>query len=515
MARNLLKGPRMKTLLRYLPLVLVVAGCGPQREEDPHRQQPVPLTTCDGLGRTDCQARSNCAVEELDCTAECRDDGHGGCLPCDAFRCVPNTPASCDSLDENSCRSRTDCQVIEEEVFCLALCVPNTVCCPPIVRCAPAAPPACSTLDRNSCSARADCLGVDLACAAICVDDGRGGCQPCDSFQCIDRSAAACEQLDPNTCANRPDCELVSAGAPRFADEAQLDGGAAAPPYEPSQYCVTRHVPTNPCDGLDESTCSSTPGCEVIRAVCDQYCDPSDASCSPEYCNPPAICVPTRCENLDANTCSTHSECTLVVPECPSTCTVDDQGNTNCTPVACDFDPVCMPAACSALDSNQCSARPDCRLDRPSACTQTCVDDGQGGRTCETDCNVAVCVDADPTDTCSGLDIVACSARTDCRLDVVDPVCPAVCTPDGQGGCLPCEPFRVCVPAPASPCEGLDANACTADSRCEYLVGACTLECIDDGQGGCVPCTPPPDQCVLRSTPVAGCGGGGSQPPGP
>jgi hypothetical protein len=64
--------------------------------------KPVP-STCQGLGEQLCKARPDCEWEALACTMECRDDGKGGCLPCDpAGTCqpkpvVPPPPTACKS----------------------------------------------------------------------------------------------------------------------------------------------------------------------------------------------------------------------------------------------------------------------------------------------------------------------------------------------------------------------------------------------------------------------------------
>ncbi len=346
--------------LSWLALVVLTAGCGRGFEETPPAHtQPLPLISCAGLGRLACGARADCDVENLACPAICQDDGRGGCVPCDAFRCVtaPPAPASCDTLDHAACGARSDCRL--EAYECLALCAPGVECCPS--HCVAVAPPSCSGLDATSCSARPDCRLADIACAQICADDGAGGCLPtlCDAMpRCVDAGPISCGTLAGAACSARPDCRLET-------------------------------------------------------------------------------------------------------PACASACTIDSQGQTSCTPNVCDVEPRC--------------------------------------------------VDAGPIDTCAGLDVAACSARSDCA--VAELGCPIDCT---GPNCPQCDAAFVCLPAaPPSPCFGLDVAACTTDSRCELVSFACTTECRDDGQGGCLPCTAPPPSCQPRAEepPVAGCGMGGGQPP--
>ena len=167
-----------------------------------------------------------------------------------------------------------------------------------------------------------------------------------------------------------------------------------------------------------------------------------------------------------------------------------------------------MPAGCGSFDPNTCAVHPECRLESVSACT--CTVDPTGNTTCPPCMATPVCVDA-VVDTCAGLDVAACSARTDCAVEALG-VCPA-CPPNAL--CAPCDAQVICVPvSPPSPCLGLDLATCSTDSRCEVVSYACTTDCRDDGQGGCVPCDVPAPSCQPRSEgPVAGCGSGGGQPP--
>jgi len=417
LAQTLLCRAAMQKLL-WVSLVMV-AACGRGFESDPPKQRE-PLNSCDGLDRAACGARSDCVGEELACIALCADDGHGGCLPCESFRCVLRRPPACATLDVNACTTRADCRLssnvsssptpasgADQAPPCdptagFAACErPDTT-----VHCVDALPPACGQLDANACTARPDCrLETAVADCAPCAP-GSFGCTDCGASEtrCVEATPPACSALDENACSARPDCRLevsVSDCAPCAPGSTGCsDCGASA------ARCVDATVVS--CETLDLTTCGATPGCHVENLVCD------------------------------------------------AACRIDEHGNTVCPP-------------CAA---------PRCVADQPVA-------------------------------SCFGLDEATCSTRTDCSYQAM--ACPAVCLDDGHGGCLPCPMEYECVPsAPPSPCLGLDLATCSTDSRCEVVAYACTTECRDDGDGGCLPCDAPPPSCQPRAEePIAGCGRGG------
>ncbi len=50
------------------------------------------VDTCQGRPDNQCTQANGCQLESAVCTAECKDDGHGGCAPCfAASRCIPLT----------------------------------------------------------------------------------------------------------------------------------------------------------------------------------------------------------------------------------------------------------------------------------------------------------------------------------------------------------------------------------------------------------------------------------------
>jgi hypothetical protein len=313
----------------------------------------------------------------------------------------------------------------------------------------------CEELGRAACGARSDCAVEALFCATVCVDDGQGGCRPCDAFQCVPVAPRACEQLDAAACGARSDCVLET---PECATPNSAGSAAGCLACDPAPRCVTRPTPPNPCEGLDGPTCSATPGCEVIANGACPPCAPG-ATCSPcasISCVP--VQPPSRCEGLDATTCEATPGCLLAGTRCPY----------------CGPNMLCEP--------------------------------------CE---DSLTCIEAPvppPPSPCDGLDATACEATPGCGLLLTG------CPPCEAGAACPaCSAAVTCVPVdPPSPCLGYDVATCSTHPECEVVAYACTAECRDDGNGGCLPCDAPPPSCQPRAEePVAGCGSGGSQPPMP
>lgn len=551
----------MMKKLSWVSLVLVAAACGRGFDDPPVNREP--LSPCGDLDRVMCGQRSDCRVENLACAAVCIDDGRGGCLPCNAFRCVEATPPACESLSVAQCGARSDCHL--EGAVCPAICEDDgrggCLPCPAQDRCV-SGPAACASLDQASCQARPDCrfetAGVpgaqeDRQGAPFYCPPGDAACDPVPGH-CID---APCAALDPNTCRTRRDCRVEpgfggtpstgSGFAPCAPDDQACQGDRAQPVAE---HCVDATVD---CYALDEASCQARSDCRLVQSDCggpDSSGGAFPPDCGRSRCEPVA---PVACEQLDQYTCALMPGCHLEQVACPALCSPDG----NCPPC----DPICVsgPSSCYGLDAASCTARPDCMLEELAACPDCapgsscppcrsetmcvparpvdfcsgldpavcasvpgCVVQSTGvcpacdpasGVACPPCTTTDVCVMGQPADTCAGLDVAACAARSDCALEELT-ACPA-CLP-GEA-CPPCTSQFVCVPAaPPSPCLGLDVAACTADARCEVVTYACTTDCRDDGRGGCLPCEAPPPSCQPRhDEPVIGCGGGGSQPPSP
>ncbi len=426
---------------------------------------------------------------------------------------------------------------------------------------------ACEGLNPRACDATVGCEPAPIVCTAICIDDGHGGCRPCvgeetcrptptplpfDCGQlslvacaadarcvvaaqaddlatggagfslpaprragiCVNRPPTPCEQLTPDVCLARPGCALETLATTDAACFAECDSAGncrCATPPMPSTRCVTL-PPPDVCAHRDPNVCSIDGRCvlEPGVGVCETFCAPG-GNCSP--CAPPSAprCVPVtpvdECGARDANVCSIDGRCVLEAgPVCDVACAPDG----SCPPCA---NPTvrCVPVTpidhCGSRDLNACEVDGRCVV-QAWACPAICKPDGNGG--CEPcDAPPIACVPAPVPDECGSRDLASCSL--DGRCQVESWACPAVCIDDGNGGCLPCNaPPDACVPVqPVDRCEGLDRFTCGAVG-CTVIELACTLECRDDGQGGCLPC----DAFVCSSGGDSG-SGGGSVPPRP
>ncbi len=460
---------------------------------------------CEALGAAACQADPRCEVVSSVYDTACRDDGRGGCLPrqtpAPACRTRPGAP-SCEALSEQACAADARCEVISSA--CTLECRDDghggcLPCVAPPALCRTRAPTAsCYGLSSASCVARGDCELVSPVCA--CTANG-----PCDCAAlaptCQPREVpSSCYGLSPDACDARADCHFA---APR-CDCSATDALCDCPAFEPS--CL----PVGPCAGLDAATCMSNPRCEVAPSVCTAECrDDGHGGCLP--CDVgPTECVertpPTSsCYGLSPDACDARADCEFFA----APCTCSPNGACDCAAVEPSCQPRGVPSSCYGLSPDACDARSDCeRAAEPCACPF--------GATCDCSTEAPSCQPrhAEPPVLCFGLDELTCSS--DPRCELVDMACPAVCIDDGHGGCLPCPTRALCQPRPSpSPCSALDLAACTTDSRCEIGSLVCTTECRDDGQGGCLPC-PDIAVCQARhEAPVIGCGGSGGQPPSP
>ena len=415
-------------------------------------------TSCEQLDVNACSMDQRCEVVTWACTAECRDDGHGGCLPCNA------PPASC--------RTRQ--------------------------------PTACAQLSDAACSADPRCELIQAVCTAQCAPDGQGGCEPCNAPSvCIERRPPQpCFGLNAQQCSTDPRCEVISYGC-------ECDPNDFACDCANISECRPRQ-PTE-CYGLLPDACDARPDCEwAVRNHC--ACTDNEPACSCPVVEPSCLprTTPSTCEQLSPQQCVNTPGCGLLEVDCACPAGV---------PCDCDIAPRCVtvtpppPLPCQGLSDQECASNPRCEL-LPGACPAVCIDDGMGGCL---PCNApSECVEREEPPVpshCFGLNEQACSS--DPRCELVTRACTLECRDDGMGGCLPCPTESVCVPRSVPSCEQLDIATCTTDSRCELDTLVCTTECRDDGMGGCLPC---PSTVVCRTRdegPIAGCGMGGGQPPSP
>jgi hypothetical protein len=379
------------------------------------------ITACEGLNLQACDATAGCEHQPVVCTMICRDDGHGGCIPCaGGDLCRPVTPAptplplDCSQLSTSVCANTPACEVVEH-VYC---------------------------------------TGADDPTVPHCGNGtGTGTCTTVSA--CAPRGPAQCEQLDSSVCLAHPGCGLEG-----FACAIACDADGSCPPCaDPVLRCVTLHPPDD-CGSRDPNVCSMDGRCVLEQGpVCDAVCSP-DGSCPP-CAIPSLVCVPAPppdvCGSRDPSTCGLDGLC-MVEPAPLCLCTPDG---------------VCPP--CAAPSQR--------------------------------------CVPVPVPDVCAGRDLNSC--EFDGRCTILAWACPAICEPDGNGGCLPCDaPPAVCVPVAVSQCDGLQDRASCQAAGCQVIdLGlACTQDCRDDGHGGCLPCK---DFVCTDGSTSGGGSSGGTPPPSP
>ena len=471
---------RQTRIFLSMVAVMAVTACGPTGNTPWDENHDGLIGPCEGLNPTACDATPGCEPAAVVCDLVCRDDGHGGCLPCpgaETCRPTPPPPAfDCATLTDVQCINDSRCELVE---YATQPATPNTG-------------------------------GAEFAPPA---PDQR----PAGPRHCVNRLPTACETLPVDLCLARPGCALETTVATGGTDVACFSEEGCARPA-PQQRCVTM-PPADTCSTRDANTCTIDGRCTLeYGAVCDIACEPG-GNCPP-CADPTPRCVPLPppdlCGARDANTCSIDGRCVLEFgPVCDAIC----DPNGFCPPCA-NPTPHCVPApppdVCFGRDLASCEFDGRCVV-QAWACPAVCEFDADGGcKPC--DAPPAMCVPAPVTDECSTRDLNTCSI--DGRCEVRAWACPAICIPDGNGGCQPCDaPPVECVPVtPVDRCNGLDRNTCSAVG-CTVIDLDCDALCRDDGDGGCLPCDA--FICTSGEDPTWGsvdggsAGGGGTPPPRP
>jgi hypothetical protein len=446
-----------------LATMAVMTACGATGNTPWDQNHDGLITACEGLNPLACSATAGCERVATACTMICRDDGHGGCVPCeavDACRPTPPSQVGCNNLPASLCAAMPMCELVQE-----------TVCSGSTTPAGPNAPGCATPPDSTQCHT---------------------------TSACINRRPVQCESLSNQVCLSHPGCALGPSGVACACDS----NGNCPPCVE--ERCVTA-PPPDVCGSRDANTCAMDGRCVLESGpVCDVLCDPNGAC--PPCAMPQPRCVPAPppdlCGARDQNSCAADGRCML---EPGPLCVCSPDGV--CPPCAAPS-VRCVPVPpvdeCGARDQNSCAADGRCMLEPGPLCV--CSADG----VCPPCAAPSVrCVPVPPVDVCAGRDPTSCEVDGRCVIQAW--ACAQVCQPDGNGGCLPCNaPPALCVPAPVSRCEGIDdAAACTA-AGCNLMpLGiACTTDCRDDGHGGCLPCKE--FACVDPST-----SGGGTPPPSP
>ncbi len=312
---------------RALPPVECVDQNGDNLCDEPVAPPPPAEGVCVAVSAScnadvDCGAGQVCQLNNTDgciCDRSCIDDGAGGCLPCD---------------------------------------------CPAAGTCVDAATPSCST--DADCAAGQQCQFNDgCACPAVCIDDGMGGCLPCDcpapQGSCVDVQQAEC--ADSSTCAEGQVCEFGPEGCENPCEI--IDGQQVCHPCDPILVgrCVT---PTTDPACFADTDCAAEEQC----VFADGFAPPPP----PPECTDPNNC-PARPAPAPQGTCQPISQDPCALVRCESgVCEVAADGTAVCvtpeptTPCASAND-------CAAGDQcnagiERCDANPSCVPDQP--CTQEC-----------------------------------------------------------------------------------------------------------------------------------------------
>ena len=184
-----------------------------------------PSVPCDQLGDQACELSPTCRLKTLWCSGTVSPDPSDPSQPpppppvekCE-YQCIPKLPLLCEELTgEQACSGRSDCEWAQGPCP-MASCDQNGVCPPCPFTCRAKTPPTCAQLDEQTCSTRSDCEWEQLNCAAVCQDDGQGGCLPCKAGQCTPKNTI-CPAMAPQP-PSCPDGKLVE----RYASNGCLVG---------------------------------------------------------------------------------------------------------------------------------------------------------------------------------------------------------------------------------------------------------------------------------------------------
>lgn len=309
---------------------------------------PTPERPCQG--DSDCPTGFVCEPVFCAQTETCLPDASGGCL---SLPCNQGYFGVCVPAPQKGCQANSDCKPGERcEVYCMGLCDPTFGCgetchgvcvptgcgdgCPKGFACVSVCPACGPGMDCNAecieecvpvgpqpdkCNQDADCSPGShcepVFCTMVCIDDGKGGCLPCN-----DGFLGRCEPDAQHGCAWDPDCA---------ADErCEIVCTGLCPP---GSYC------TQSCFGVcvkKDAGCHADGDCPE-GFYCEMMC-PNDCGPVPPGAESPA-CVATKC----------LGQC---VPK-PSQCT----GDVDC------------PAGYVCVEQSYC---PPCVYSEP-ACTMPCT----------------------------------------------------------------------------------------------------------------------------------------------
>ncbi len=232
-----------------------------------------PVTGCEV--DTDCAEGQICALtDQCVCDAQCRDDGMGGCLPCECPPaggvCIDQPLTPCATV---RCNADTTCQVALDGT---AACVPNEGQCASDAECAAG----------THCNA-----GIDFCLPSPNCVDGQNCIDLCYGFCVVD--VVSC--FDDAGCAADETCVF----------DPTIDGGANRPIIAPQGTCQPRDPTLDPCAAV---RCAQGTTCEV-NAAGDAECVATVGTCASDNECP----ADTRC-NAGAEVCNTSPDCVAGEP---------------------------------------------------------------------------------------------------------------------------------------------------------------------------------------------------------
>ncbi|MBI5496727.1 MAG: hypothetical protein HY904_17065 [Deltaproteobacteria bacterium] len=320
----------------------------------------------------------------------------------------------------------------------------------------------CTGLPPDQCELRRDCMAQYTGeCACTRCEPGANDCPPCEcpapAYACVDRPGC----FSDDQCMPGEWCDFSF-------DTCTMCG------RPPMGLCVPR---ADRCQGLDEVSCVTQPGCVPVYGEACPACAPG------EPC-PPCSTAYAGCRPDDTRFCSQDLDC---------------GPGMRCN--LCPPDPTCpMCDVCGA---------PICEPAPPSRCSSD-VDCGPGAT-----CRIEVCTDSIPPfctgscmpapSDCAGLDQASCAAAPNCR-PLFEQGCNDGCH-DAQGRLISCGPCMAiaCAESRYTGCEPVPAHLCCSDfecargESCQWVMNINMGQCLPDvtacGAGGLPGTCPSGSEC--------------------
>lgn len=488
-------------------------GGGPEGEQE---AQTFNLVYCDQ--DSECAGLGDGSFEcsPVYCADKCIPDANGKCMSCNKGKkgkCLPKPKTDCKQCDPNSkcskvCSGYCDPTTEKcEDVVCESKCIPMPIECSSDKECGAGkhceficskcaigykssddgmAPPKCidgeckgvcvdNPEQKKKCNKEGDCPDgytcAPVACPAICIPDGKGGCVPCnDGFYGVCVPASKGCKVDADC---KPD-EFCQISCIEYCDA--FDPGCKS---ECNGVCVKK---VSGCEAID---CGVGYKCEVVCAVCAgsssapgaDFGAPAEKMPMPPPdcggCYPTCVPIsePKKC-NSDKD-CKQGFHCEPVV--CPMICKPSPNGG--CLPCNDGFMGVCIPNPTEGCkDDSDCGPDEECQI----ACTGLCSPDG-----CSNQC-FGICVPKTK----------GCQTDKDCADGYhCEIMCPGACSQpvfaeksDSTDipGCYQTECIGQCVKNPVEIKCNSDID-CPSNMYCEFLYCAEKDVCMPDGKGGCLP----------------------------